>query len=499
MKQLLFYVSVLAIVFLGANNLKAQNINFFQGNWKQAQLESQKQNKPIFMDAYASWCEPCKRMDREIFSKPEVAKFFNDNFVNVKFDMEKGDGLPLAKTHQVKFYPTYLFFSTEGILVHRGGGYIEAGDFITLGSNSLNENTQYYTLKNTYDYGTRTPDLLYKFAMAAVEASMGDAGTISEEYLQGLAGSKKLLSTENMKLIMQVAQDFNNTAFDIMSQNTAKFVETFGAEKVHTVLGNAMRQKVAEAGKKGNTTAMDEALKFVDANMSDKARRLKPELSMIYFEANKDWAAYCNAAPDYVTLNLMDDAVGLNNVAWNFFEHATDAEQLEDAIKWSKRSISLSNKYYNNDTYTNLLYKAKQYNEAWAAAKITLEKAEKEQVDSKETLNLLFKMAPDMKSEGIEYLLANKAKFVDAYGEKEIDKKCHDLINASIAKAGENKDQAMYNEYVGIARRYYPANKQKWNLATNCYTCRQVKTGMPTWTIQLIILTAKTWTILICS
>ena len=98
MKQLLFYVSVLAIVFLGANNLKAQNINFFQGNWKQAQLESQKQNKPIFMDAYASWCEPCKRMDREIFSKPEVAKFFNDNFVNVKFDMEKGDGLALAKT-----------------------------------------------------------------------------------------------------------------------------------------------------------------------------------------------------------------------------------------------------------------------------------------------------------------------------------------------------------------------------------------------------------------
>ena len=75
------------------------------------------------MDAYTTWCGPCKRMAAEVFTEPEVGRFYNENFINVKIDMEKGEGIELARQYDVYAYPTLLFINGEGELVHRGLGY----------------------------------------------------------------------------------------------------------------------------------------------------------------------------------------------------------------------------------------------------------------------------------------------------------------------------------------------------------------------------------------
>ena len=55
----------------------------------------QKQNRKkgwVFMDCYTSWCGPCKMMIQDVFSQEDVGQFMNTRFVNVKLDMEKGEG-----------------------------------------------------------------------------------------------------------------------------------------------------------------------------------------------------------------------------------------------------------------------------------------------------------------------------------------------------------------------------------------------------------------------
>ena len=43
----------------------------------------------MFIDAYATWCGPCKYMDKNVFSNAEVAAYYNKNFVSYKLDVDK--------------------------------------------------------------------------------------------------------------------------------------------------------------------------------------------------------------------------------------------------------------------------------------------------------------------------------------------------------------------------------------------------------------------------
>jgi uncharacterized protein YyaL (SSP411 family) len=60
-------------------------------------FKAKKENKLIFVDAYASWCGPCKLMVKNIFPLKTVGDYYNSHFINAKIDMEKGEGIELAK------------------------------------------------------------------------------------------------------------------------------------------------------------------------------------------------------------------------------------------------------------------------------------------------------------------------------------------------------------------------------------------------------------------
>ncbi len=98
-------------------------IQFFGGSWNDALREAQRQNKPLFVDFYTTWCPPCRRMAREAFPDPRVGEKFNTRFINCQVDAERGEGIDLARRYAVASYPTALYITPTGEVVHRAVGY----------------------------------------------------------------------------------------------------------------------------------------------------------------------------------------------------------------------------------------------------------------------------------------------------------------------------------------------------------------------------------------
>lgn len=92
----------------------------------------------IFVDAYTTWCGPCKWMAKNTFTDKSVGEFYNENFVNYKFDMEKGEGTAFANEFSVNAYPTLLYFHADGTVAHRTEGSEDASSFLESGKSIAN-------------------------------------------------------------------------------------------------------------------------------------------------------------------------------------------------------------------------------------------------------------------------------------------------------------------------------------------------------------------------
>ncbi|AYL97889.1 thioredoxin family protein [Mucilaginibacter celer] len=148
MKKILYILSLMFLITLVSSpTAKAQEtlsksstqINFIENSWTEALKQAAKQKKYIFVDAYASWCGPCKMLKATTFKNNKVADFYNDNFVNVAIDMEKGQGPALAAAWGLQAYPTMIIFDSKGKAISGTVGYIRPNDLIKFGQYALNK------------------------------------------------------------------------------------------------------------------------------------------------------------------------------------------------------------------------------------------------------------------------------------------------------------------------------------------------------------------------
>ena len=90
----------------------SQGVNFHDNeSWSSILKLASDQDKLIFVDCYTTWCGPCKALAKEVFPLKAVGDYFNEDFINVRYDMEKGAGKMLHDRYKKNIigFPTLLF------------------------------------------------------------------------------------------------------------------------------------------------------------------------------------------------------------------------------------------------------------------------------------------------------------------------------------------------------------------------------------------------------
>lgn len=380
-------LSIVSALFIGAFAL-AQGIKFEESNFTAVLAKAKKENKLVFIDAYTTWCGPCKLMAKNIFPQKTVGDYYNSHFINAKIDMEKGEGIEIAKKYNVKAFPTYLFVDGNGELVHRTLGYVEENDFIQFAKDAGDPSKRLTALKQKFEDGEKDPEFLKNLASLTMYNDAEFAGRVMERYFS----SKKELDREDVQMLLSVAQNPDSPMYKIFQAKKAEISKIITPEKYEAIDKNIKISSVFKKSYNAQSKTWDdnyfltEAQKFLS---KDEAEKILKKAQASRALRDKDFAKY-----EKLTLELNQDTSALsseelNSLAWNFFENVSNKASLEKALVWAQESVKKDENFANTDTLANLYNKTGDKKNAKLWAEKSIELAKKTGQDSSDTEKLL--------------------------------------------------------------------------------------------------------------
>ncbi len=255
MKKLFFFITGLllwglTVTVTAQENGTDKGIRFYKNeSWEKILELARQQNKMIFMDCYTVWCGPCKALAKEVFPQEKVGDFFNPRFINVQYDMEKGDGKMLYEKYKkyIIGFPTLLLIDKDGNVLQQMAGYHEPDKLIE-GIKKASEGKDLFTMSKKYQEGERSFDFIKDYIDVLNAAFLKDSVTVvAEDYLNRM-DLKELDKDEVWNVLGEYIKDVNSPAFDYLVQNASRYYYRLHRDryKIDRQLGYALDRELGK-------------------------------------------------------------------------------------------------------------------------------------------------------------------------------------------------------------------------------------------------------------
>ncbi len=218
----------------------AQGIEFSHISFAEGLEKARAENKMVFIDCFTEWCGPCKMLSANVFTQAEVGELFNSRFVNLKIDMEKGEGVELAERFAVTAYPTLLMLDAEGNVQHRVVGYTEPAALVEHGRTALEGTNTLAALALAWEEGGRELDNVRDYIVALIAGNEDDkAMDVATQFFAMLDQAQKTdTALWPIYSNAQVAR-WGSPWLDFLIANKAAFDTAVGREIVDPVIREA--------------------------------------------------------------------------------------------------------------------------------------------------------------------------------------------------------------------------------------------------------------------
>lgn len=386
-----------------------QGVKFVQDlSWEQVKEKAKTEKKYIFVDCYATWCGPCKMMDRDIYPHLRAGYAMNDHFISIKVQMDStakdnertkrwySDARSIMKTYKVDAFPTYLFFSPDGKLVHQGSGYMDVMTFTRMSELARDpQKPIYYAKYESYKKGRKDYQTLGDLAMFT-KRLIGDetvAKTMAQDYKQNYLDKLKsavLFTKQHLDFITEFPElvTSNDKFFGLSYREPRRFDSIKGdLEGIATWLVNLtiVREEITNKVLK-NGIAFEKMPDWdqLQSNIEKKYSALDAQKIVLsykityYRDFYKDWVLWAKYKDEMINTYPPKPPYGIevyteingHGGAWHAFLYCTDQTVLEKALEWVDLALKLDGgeeeykKAAYLDTKANILYKLGQRKEA---------------------------------------------------------------------------------------------------------------------------------------
>lgn len=345
----------LVILIAISSSAQPTGIQFTHEPFSAILAKAKTENKLVFLDAYTTWCGPCKWMAKSIFVKPEVGSFFNTRFVNAKIDMEKGEGIELARRFQVEAYPTLLFLNGEGEVVHRSLGAREADGLIQLGTIALDPQKNLAGLKKAFWKDSTAFAPAYAYLSALKDAEASGQKEVFDTYFRHQP-ENQWMERANWRMLHDFIQSRKNPLFQYMVQHRAEYESRYGKDSVGSKIRDVLFAALENAASQQNPALWEEVKAEIEQQNLPGAKRA---IALTYAQLpGEDMDEVRKRMMLFAKEFTFDEPGELAYWSMAFLEGATDKAQLKQAEQWSAKAASMvPDNYTILDTWAHLLEK----------------------------------------------------------------------------------------------------------------------------------------------
>ena len=167
---------------------------FFQlssGAWLHSMEEAQRQaissNRFIVVDFWAIWCGPCKKMDVDAWSAPQVRELLDNKFVSVKINID--NERQLAEQYNVKAIPFVLIIDPNGKILTSVEGYRNASGLLkeiqkfAMSTHPITEDIARFKANFGFETASHLAQRYFDYALSADESVRGSLLRVARDYI----------------------------------------------------------------------------------------------------------------------------------------------------------------------------------------------------------------------------------------------------------------------------------------------------------------------------
>lgn len=350
-------------------------IVFFEGNFEEALKEAANQDKTIFVDAYTTWCGPCKRMKRSVFPDKKVGEFYNKHFINMAIDMETQAGKTFNNKYKVTGYPSLLFINQEGEIVLRSVGAKDVTRFIALGESAIKADDRSDIYAKMYEAGNRDFEFMVKYIKSLNKADKPSA-KIAYDFLEE---DRTMTNEQKAVFIYEAATASDSRLFEMLTSRKYKnhaikqFSEKEYNQKLYELCWNTVQKGIDFEVQE----LVDDAKNICKKEIKNLYPLFALETDLAVARKSRDADAYLKAAKKRV--DLFENAEEVNDFLLEMVDLFPKNSAVNDfALKTAEKTLKTEDSLDNNYTLAQILISNKRYEDSFEYLNKALELALKE-------------------------------------------------------------------------------------------------------------------------